>query len=434
MGDRVADYRFQDAARKLVERGAQRIVVVPLLASRFSGHYDHRSRMMKKMRRGMGGVGILLAAAGCGRGEAELEAMKGDVVATYAEIVHASYEDSFRAVEEMAAAIAVLLAAPSEESLAAARIAWLAAREPYGQTEAYRFYGGPIDAAGGPETLLNPWPLDEGYVDYVEGAPESGIVNDVAAYPKLDRELLVSLNEAGAEENLSVGFHAIEFLLWGQDLFADGPGRRPYTDYVAGVGRNAERRIEYLRIVTELQVEKMEGLVAEWAPNDATNYRTSFLALPRDEAVRRILVGIGVLAKSELAGERMFTAYDNQDQEDEHSCFSDNTHRDIAANALGLMNVLQGHYRRSDGSTISGVGMTALFREVDSELADEVEALATRSLRAVEAIPVPFDQAIVDPDSRPAVLDAVYALMDLGDRIAEGGSALGLTINTALPG
>lgn len=40
MGDEVAEYRFQDAAQRLVEQGAGRIVVVPLLASSFSGHYD----------------------------------------------------------------------------------------------------------------------------------------------------------------------------------------------------------------------------------------------------------------------------------------------------------------------------------------------------------------------------------------------------------
>jgi putative iron-regulated protein len=186
-------------------------------------------------------------------------------------------------------------------------------------------------------------------------------------------------------------------------------------------------------MITEFLVANLDLLTWQWSPGNSSNYRATFLALDPDEAVRRILVGIGVLSKSELAGERIFTAYDNQDQEDEHSCFSDNTHRDIFNNALGIMNVLQGHYRRTDGSTVSGAGMTELFSAVNPGLGAEVESLAVRSLSAVEVIPVPFDRAIVDSDSRPTVLEAVYALMDLGDRIAEGGSALGLTINTALP-
>ena len=43
MGEEVVDYRFQDAVLRLVEKGADRIVVVPLLASSFSGHYDQIS-------------------------------------------------------------------------------------------------------------------------------------------------------------------------------------------------------------------------------------------------------------------------------------------------------------------------------------------------------------------------------------------------------
>jgi sirohydrochlorin ferrochelatase len=40
MGDFAPQHRFQDAAARLVERGAERIVVVPLLASSHSGHYE----------------------------------------------------------------------------------------------------------------------------------------------------------------------------------------------------------------------------------------------------------------------------------------------------------------------------------------------------------------------------------------------------------
>ena len=40
MGPRAAEHRFQDAVRDLVGRGAERVVVVPLLASSHSGHYE----------------------------------------------------------------------------------------------------------------------------------------------------------------------------------------------------------------------------------------------------------------------------------------------------------------------------------------------------------------------------------------------------------
>jgi putative iron-regulated protein len=333
----------------------------------------------------------------------------------------------------MQQSIDAFLAAPSEAGFASAKQSWLAAREPYLQTEAYRFYGGPIDDANGPEPRINSWPLDEAYVDYVEGAPHAGIINDTVRYPTLDRDLLVSLNESGAEENISVGYHAIEFLLWGQDLSADGPGARPYTDYVAGVGPNAARRATYLGIVTDLLVDDLGEVAAAWDPDDPADYRAEFLSLEPDQALRDILVGIGVLSKSELAGERLFTAYDNQDQEDEHSCFSDNTNRDVVLNAQGIENVYTGRYERIDGSVIEGPGLDDLLGVVDPESGEELTELIQASVAAVKAIPAPFDRAIVEPDSRPLVLDAVYALQDQGDKIAEVATRLGLTITTALP-
>jgi putative iron-regulated protein len=363
-----------------------------------------------------------------------LDTLKTEVVATYADIVYANYVDAYDAAVELQAAIDAFAADPTAETFQAAKDAWLAAREPYGQTEAFRFYGGPIDDADGPEGLLNAWPLDEVYVDYVDGDPDAGIINDAAAYPEITADLLESLNEEGAEENISVGFHAIEFLLWGQDLSADGAGARPYTDYVAdGTAANPERRAQYLTVTADLLVQHLAELVEAWEPDVVDNYRAEFLALGADDALLNILTGIGVLSKSELAGERIFTAYDNQDQEDEHSCFSDNTHRDIITNLQGIRNVYQGSYTRTDGETVSGASLADLLANVDPDLKAELEALLADSSSAAEAIPVPFDQAIVEPESRPAVLETVMLLYDTGDKIAEAAAALDIVIDTALP-
>lgn len=361
-------------------------------------------------------------------------ALKAEAVSTYADLVYASYADSYDLAVELQAALEAFVAEPSEETLQAAKDAWLAAREPYGQTEAYRFYGGPIDDADGPEGLINAWPLDEAYVDYVEGDETAGIINDPETYPTIDTELLASLNEVGAEENISTGFHAIEFLLWGQDLSSDGSGQRPHTDYVAdGTAPNPERRGAYLLAAAELLVSNLEELVTAWAPDTDDNYRAEFLAQEPDAALQQILTGIGVLSKSELAGERIFTAYDNQDQEDEHSCFSDNTHRDIITNAQGIQNVYLGQYTQVDGSEVSGTGLADVVAATAPELNEQILALLDNSMEQVNAIFVPFDQAIVQPDTRPQVLDAVYALQDQGDLFAQAASELGLTIDTALP-
>ena len=357
--------------------------------------------------------------------------IKARAVSTYAEIVYASYEDSLELAEDLKAAIDVFLADPSEATHQDAKTAWLSAQEPYGQTEAYRFYGGPIDDVKGPEGLLNAWPLDEAYVDYVEGAPDAGIINSTADYPTIDKGLLVSLNEVGAEENISTGYHAIEFLLWGQDQSAETNGQRPYTDYTTAT--NADRRGAYLRAAAELLVEHLSYLVDAWNPDISGNYREAFLAAEVDASLAKMLTGMGVLAKSELAGERIFTAYDNQDQEDEHSCFSDNTHRDIVTNFQGIENVYLGSYTRLDGSVLGGTGLDEVVADENSELNEAMLTLLAEARTQTNAVAVPFDRAITNPETRPQVFDTVSSLFDLGDKIAEVGSSLDLNISTALP-
>ncbi len=364
-------------------------------------------------------------------GHAQDDALKQEVMETYADLVYASYEDSLTLATSLQEEIDAFLADPNETTLAAAKEAWLAAQEPYGQTEAYRFYGGPIDDADGPEGLLNAWPLDEAYVDYVEGAPEAGIVGSPDSYPTVDKDLLVSLNEAGAEENISTGYHAIEFLLWGQDLSAETNGQRPVTDYTTD--EHAERRAAYLSAAAGLLTENLETLVEAWSPDASSNYRAEFLAMNPDEALTNMMTGIGVLAKSELAGERIFTAYDNQNQEDEHSCFSDNTHRDIITNLQGIENVYKGSYTRLDGSVVEGAGLEEVVAAANPDMDAQMQTLLETSETQAQNIPVPFDQAIVNEESREQVLELVMTLLDTGDMIAEASSTLGLTINTALP-
>jgi putative iron-regulated protein len=375
---------------------------------------------------------------------------KEEVVENYANIVYASYEDSYNTAVTLQTAINTFTTTPNEANFEAAKKAWLDAREPYGQTEAYRFADGPIDDADGPEGLLNAWPLDENYVDYVTDANgnivNGGIINNTEDYPSITSDLLESLNEKNGEANISIGYHAVEFLLWGQDSTdpsAKTKGTRSYTDYVVNNMElaaksdvvssvsNQTRRATYLKLCADQIVANLGSLKDEWATGGS--YRKTFLALDEDVALKNILTGIGILSKSELAGERIFVAYDNQDQEDEHSCFSDNTHRDIILNAIGIQNVYNGTYTRVGGSTVSGTSISDLVKEQNETLNTEVVNSLKQSVTDAEAIPVPFDNAISDASERPSVLTSVKSLQSTGDKIAEAAKAISITINTELP-
>ncbi|MDK2125336.1 imelysin family protein [Chitinimonas sp. DQS-5] len=346
------------------------------------------------------------------------------VLDQYGAIVHANYSDTLAAAKLMQQAIKSFVAEPSEKSLADARQAWLAAREFYGQTEAFRFYGGPIDDDKGPEGRINAWPLDEAYIDYVKGKAKAGIINNKKA--TIDRAKLVALNEKGGEENISTGWHAIEFLLWGQDLNPNGPGNRAFTDFVDGKQTNADRRRKYLLEVTDQLVEDLNGLTQAWAPGAGT-YRTRFSK--DSDALRKMLTGLGVLTRGEMAGERMEVAMDSQNQEDEQSCFSDNTHRDLVNDAIGIRNVWLGQYKKADGSVLSGPSLRDLVADKDAALAERVSSDIQASVAAIEAIQAPFDREIVgkkDAPGRKRVQAGIDALKKQAQGLAEAAKLLGI--------
>jgi len=374
-------------------------------------------------------LGCATDAPGSPWDDADIRAKASAASERYAELVAASYDATLTAAEAMQAEIEAFLAAPSAAGLLAARVAWLAAREHYGATEVFRFYGGPIDAE--PDNLegrINSWPLDEVYIDYVEGAPDGGVINDRTSHPTLDRDLLLALNGAGGEDDISTGWHAIEFLLWGQDLRADGPGERPYTDFLAtpdGTAANQDRRAQYLRLVTDLLVDDLRALSDAWA--EGAPYRDDFVAADPQEALTRVLLGMGSLSGAELSGERMGVAYSTREQEDEHSCFSDNTHRDFYTNAVGIEDVYLGRH-----GTLSGASLSAVVAAVDPDLDATLRGQLRASVAAMAAIPVPFDQAILAPDGSPerkAIADAIAALKAQTASIAQVAAALEITLN-----
>ena len=368
---------------------------------------------------------ILIALAGCDDGSTDpvIPAETGAALTTYADIVHANYADSLAAAMALDTAIDAFLAAPDAAGLDAARDAWREAREPYLQTEVFRFYGGPIDDEhDGPEGMLNAWPLDEAYIDAVVDDPMAGIVNDASV--TLSAAQLMALNEQGGEENIATGFHAIEFLLWGQDLSADGPGDRPHTDFVDGEAPNADRRRRYLSIVSDLLVEQLADLTAQWDPSDGA-YRGAFLTETDDAGLRKVLTGMIVLAGFETGGERLQTALDSGDQEDEHSCFSDNTHRDMVQDVRGIQNVWRGAY-----GPVSGVGIKTVVEAADADLAGRIDALVDQSLALAEALRPPFDREIApdNPDGNARVLALIESLRALEGELEAAFRTFELTI------
>ena len=190
---------------------------------------------------------------------------------------------------------------------------------------------------------------------------------------------------------------------------------------------HAERRRQYLAVVTELLVDDLTSLERAWAPN-ARNYRARF-EKGGLESLRKMMVGMGSLSRGELAGERLEVALASQDQEDEHSCFSDNTHRDVVANALGIQNVWLGRYKALDGKETSGPSLRDLVAEKDAALADKLNQQLTQTVKAAEAIQAPFDREIIgakDAPGRARVQATVDSLVAQSKDIVTAANVIGI--------
>lgn len=360
---------------------------------------------------------------------APTETQVTDVLNTYAQIAYQSYSDAYDKTVVLKTKIDEFTANPDQTKFDAAKQAWKDAREPYGQTEVYRFYEGPIDnSTNGPEGAINAWPLDENYIDYVGTNANAGIIND--ASQTIDAATLKANNEKGGEKNISIGFHAIEFLLWGQDTNPGGDysnaGQRAFTDYTTAT--NADRRKTYLQLTVDILLEDLKTVRDAWA--DGASYRTSFVG-DGNKSIVRILNGMGSLSEAELAGERMKVALVNHDQEDEHSCFSDNTHRDIVTNAQGIYNVYWGTY-----GSISGKGIASLLEIVDKDLYEKIKTELETTKTTTEAIQAPFDSEISSGNTAgnqrvEAAITALRAQTRSIELIAEKLNLGGLTLETS---
>jgi putative iron-regulated protein len=365
------------------------------------------------------------SSTGAGGGASSAQA----AVDNYAANVHANYERSLSDVTALKTAIDAFVETPNEPTMETARQAWLASRPIYLQSEVYRFYNGPIDnEETGPEGKINGWPLDENYIDYTEALPMAGIINDPETFPEITAQVIAEQNELGGEKNLSAGFHAIEFLLWGEDLSEVGPGERPASDYVTdgtGSADNQDRRGLYLAAAAELLVSDLASVEAQWKPGQG--YAAELTAADPTESLKKILTGMGSLSGGELKNERINNAYETKDQEEEHSCFSDNTHVDHLNDAIGIQNVYLGKFGDNDG-----VGLDELVAAVNPDLDAQMKADLEAAVAAIDAIPVPFDTAILDEEAgggREKIKAAMDALQKLTDTTVEVATALGVSLN-----
>lgn len=379
------------------------------------------------------------------------------VLKHYGDVAEAMYSDAGAAAADLGKAIDALIANPSEDTLKAARAAWKEARPWYQQTEGYRFGNSIVDDWEG---KVNSWPLDEGLIDYTdkgaygESSDENPLYtanvianksirigNDTVDATTIDAALLQKLQGGGDNEaNVATGYHAIEFLLWGQDLNGTkaGAGNRPATDYDTKncSNGNCDRRAAYLKAASDLLQADLAEMVASWKADGAA--RKDLSGKGTEGGLATILTGLGSLSYGELAGERMKLGLILHDPEEEHDCFSDNTHNSHYFDEAGMISIYTGTLKRRDGSTLEGpgfAGYAAVKASAEAKKLDALMADAEKKLGAIrdraESGKESYDQMIGqdNPEGNALVQAAIDALVAQTRGIEAVVAALNLKIS-----
>ena len=422
-------------------------------------------------------ISVALALSGCVASQnmdatSKMEMKTSPILSAYVKIAQTNYTDALNDAKALDLAINKFASNPTQTTLANAKNAWLTSRESYGQTEIFRLSNGPIDAEegwvadtyGGLEGQINAWPLDENMIDYTidaDGKKTSGnIIDTVGSFnpggeaseainvTTITPDALAQLNENGGDANVSTGYHAVEFILWGQDQdysnfvkdsITNGPlsaGQRPLSDFTSD--KNAERRLAYLKAASSKIVSDLETVFSAWDNNGLYQKAIqgklsgddSSKNISTQTALKQILSGMGVFIKSELANERIAVAVLTPSEEDEHSCFSDNTHRDITTNYLGFRNILTSTYKgKSYGPS--------LLDKVSAEDKTRIMTLMTsieskiNSINKVATTEAHFDYQI-QPDNPQAkvIVKLKNQMRKLGDEMVTVAKANGISLTT----
>ncbi|QQD25210.1 hypothetical protein GJQ55_12340 [Venatoribacter cucullus] len=242
-----------------------------------------------------------------------------------------------QSAQELDSKLAALLYNPGEESLAAARHAWRTAYDAWLETLLYAYLpiNDPPDwASKGIDyqqtiALLDSWPIEGGYIDYLPGYPFSGIVNDLTL--PLNEDSLLAQHRFSDPTYASLGYHALEFMLWGADgerpprdflpqentapvvasSDEEGTAANPETDsgdadlpVSVNTVQNHNRRRQYVQLVSEQLQKHLHRLQRRWEPSNG--YYAGLLQHARPEQVLNAsLMAMQQLLSEELLGKRL---------------------------------------------------------------------------------------------------------------------------------
>ena len=367
------------------------------------------------------------------------EDLKKSILRNHANLAHALYSDAHAEAISLATAVESFTESPSDDGFSKCRLAWKLAYNKYLKCDALRFSEGPIDNSKNLDRLIGAWPINERLIDYV-GQSENGIINNPTILNEITASGLEAKNEALGKDEVTTGFHVIEFLLWGSDTgdaSALTTGVRTFDDYLLNDSTilNADRRQDYVTSSANLLVSHLSTLSIQWDSLGVNNYRQTFLSLEPDDALKLILTGLGTLTRGELADRALQNPLEKSDPALEISNFSDNTVTDIISMKRSMELVYYGEYESETTLPVKGASLEDLLTTLNPDRAKHVTETFDLLTETMVKIPSPFDiQVGFEAANGPGpITKAVDVLLVLEDHWYEVARDIGFGISTDLP-
>jgi putative iron-regulated protein len=372
------------------------------------------------------------------RYESLTDELKDEFRIYYADMAFAVYDDAYRAALDLQVLVNAFVNVPSAAGLQACREQWILAHIPYSQSEVLSRAMGPVDLL---EQRINAWEMEPAFLDYTSDSAGSGIVFDTAGISILNEETLLTLHQAMSTKHIAVGYHAIEFMLWGEDddvIIDQLTGDRSYFDFVANdsTAEFAIRRKALLQSATNQLVADLKTVVDEWSSDLNNNYRRTFLRTNSPSRSTRLgMTGLVSFLQYELGRNRIFNTLNSADPNREESTFSDNTHRDIYFNIIGMKSLMTGRYGRTDSTYVEGTALISIFEEADPESATKIRNAMDELILAASALEAPYDYRVsLEQETLEGPITELYNLLEnFGSLVTDISIEMGMGIRADLP-
>ena len=308
----------------------------------------------------------------------ELSASAKEIALEYVRQIDTDFKQAGIEIKKFQSSIATLTDQTNIENLNLSKQAWLNAHSAYELTTLHRYYA--TQLMGEQDSLvlmqlqyqINHWPIVPGYIDYVDGYPDSGIVHDINV--NLDADSLREQHGSFDVSEVTLGFHAIEFLLWGYD--ADSVAR-PATDFDAVLeltpkeiesGYTLEqlsnnRRRLFLSVVVDTLVKDFLALQSLWlAEEPSISQRIE--SISGTELIVILADSMSAMLTQELLQRSLYPMLNGDFVESVQSPYSRSTQNAVSSQLSGLERLLL------ERQTENGTTLDLVFSAISDEFSE----------------------------------------------------------------